>query len=79
MSSQEDTMTTAYEHEVLIDALAAHGPLTFSEAALATGGDWKVANEAIAVLRRHGYVVVLADDRVRLTTLGRRNSEARRG
>lgn len=69
-------MLTAF-HIALLAAIKEHGPLTYNEvaAALRCQSQWSDVNNAIDWLERGGYVVVFHDERVRLTALGRRQSQ----
>lgn len=58
----------------LLAAIAEHGPLSFAEAMRATRTDWAAVNHALRHLERTGHVVILADERARLTVLGRREA-----
>jgi predicted transcriptional regulator len=55
----------------ILGAIAQHGPLTFDEVARATHRPWSVINAAIDRLHLHGFVLLLADHRVRVTAVAR--------
>jgi len=63
-------MTTQLQQR-LLRAIADHGPLTYTEAAAATGTAWADVDDALKALQRKGFVLVFADEHVRLTATGR--------
>jgi predicted transcriptional regulator len=62
---------TTYQLEIL-RLIAAHGPLSFGELAVATSRELAPIEDDVRYLRTHGFAILLSDDRVRLALRGRR-------